>query len=130
MSLLRLRLNTSADTRNIPHTSSSHLSSTRICKSLFTTWGILCGLVFLILAIFLLFIGISEMNRVRTYVRNNCLIKRSWLEECSEQDSNFKKRKQCIQPKWLIQYVDDETNEQVIISNIKRWVSYERYIIY
>ena len=68
----------------------------------------------------------SELNQIRTYVRTNCLVKYSWLDECGVRDSMSNKR-QCIQAKWLIQYIDYETKEETTIFDSKHWVNSRNY---
>lgn len=64
----------------------------------------------------------SEIHQIRTYVRTNCLVKRSWLNKCGERGFLSNKR-QCIKLKWLIEYIDYGVKEDTTISDSERWVN-------
>ena len=67
---------------------------------------------------------IFELKDMYTYVQTYCLVKRFWLAKCGEVGYLFGKI-QCIQPFWLIEYIDYKPKVVATISEMQRWVEYK-----
>ena len=59
---------------------------------------------------------ILEGSKIRTYVQTNCLVKRSSMEKCRSSFFNMISTN-CIQPNWLVQYIDYDIEEETTITS-------------